>query len=262
MKPHKVAGPSGVSVDFLQHLASSAEGLTILTEHLNLMLHEAPLLDHRRAILILIPKLQHIEFPNQFRPIALMESIHKLFMGLLVDLQMGWEQPLHQMGAYRGSQVLDSLFLATDKLQRETLAGQPHIWFSADIEAAFDSVKWPQLQQALLDLTNTDQHPELHILLREIRSHEVQLKWHGHSTYIPVLRGVLQGGSHSSQLFAAMIEKLFQSLARRWDEQFPGQVRGWAYVDDCLFVFASWQCFRESIDWIQQQCLRATSSSS
>ena len=254
MKSRKTSGCSGLSADLLKALSEEPAGLTLLTQHLNCILLDEPLDEQRIASLVLIPKTVLVATPKDYRPIAIMEAIHKLFMGLLVQrVQTTWDAPRSQMGGYKGSQVLDALFLATTKLEKQSLEGTAHIWVSADIEAAFDSVDWQKLHESLWSMTSQSAHVELGILLREIRHHKLELQWEGRLTKFQLHRGVLQGGCHSSQVFSAVLECLFLQLREKWHRHFPDMVDAWCYVDDCIIVFKTWDSLHVAFPWLLEQ---------
>ena len=254
LKPGKTAGPSGCSADFLKALCSAGPGLQLLQSHLNLILRNCPLDEQRVAELVLVPKLLHIGSVDQFRPIALMECIHKLYMALLVHrIQPTWDEPRFQMGGYPGSQVLSALFCATAQLEKQSLEGKHGIWISADIKSAFDTVSWSKLESSLYDNTPDAVYPELQRLLHEIKSHHISLHWEGRKSHIPLARGVLQGGTHSAQVFSMMMEALFTELYKRWSHEHPGEVRGWCYIDDCLLWFSSWNVLQSVYPWLLER---------
>ena len=99
MKPRKTSGPSGMSTDFLKALILEPQGLDLLAQHMNRLLTGKPLNEHRVAASVLIPKTPNISSEKQFRPIALMEVMHKLYMSLFIsrarstwhDLTFNWE---------------------------------------------------------------------------------------------------------------------------------------------------------------------------
>ena len=80
--------------------------------------------------------------------------------------------------------------------------------------------------------------------MHEICSHCLLLSFQGLATGLKPTKGILQGGSHSAQVFAILIEHIFQSIHAEWDRQFPGEVGAWAFIDDCMLVFNSWEVAR------------------
>ena len=93
MKPRKTSGPSGVSTDYIRAVAETEPGLRCITNILNEMGNKGALDEQRLAQLVLAPKRINIALPKDFRPLTLMEPIHKLFMTLLIRrLQSSWDQ--------------------------------------------------------------------------------------------------------------------------------------------------------------------------
>ena len=221
---------------------------------MNELLRGEPLDAHRVAHLVLLPKVSRVAAPKHYRPIARMEVLHKLYMKLLIArVQTTWPEPRYQLGGYPGSQVVDALFLATTELERESLERSNHIWISADVQSAFDTVDWGKLHDSLCRLTSSAALPELQRMLHEIHCHKLELHWEGRASRFQLHRGVLQGGCHSSQVFSATMECLFAVLHAHWCEQFPDEVDAWIYIDDCLLVFRSWTTVSRVLPWIQEQ---------
>ena len=251
LKSQRTAGLSGLSADFIKVYTLTPQGLKDVVCVLNSMLSKGALAEQRLAIMMLAPKVSQASGPKSLRPLSMMESMHKLYMSLLVNrLQASWQPPKHQFGGYKGTQFLDSLFVATNKLNREALAEDEHIWVSADVEGAFDSVSWDAMRRALYSLTPVERHSELEAMLREVQNHRVLLTWQGSVTHIPLERGVLQGGTHSSQAFAAVLEHLFRGLHQTWAREFPNLIDAWVYIDDCLLRFKNWRALQDSLPWI------------
>ena len=251
LKSQRTAGISGLSADFIKVYTVTPQGLQDVVCILNSMLSKGALSEQRLAVMMLAPKVSRVTGPKSLRPLSMMESMHKLFMSLLVTrLQASWQPPKHQFGGYKGTQFLDSLFVATNKLNREALAEDEHIWVSADVEGAFDSVSWDAMRRALYSFTPVERHSELEALLCEVRSYRVLLTWQGSVTHIPLKRGVLQGGTHSSQAFAAVLEHLFRGLHQQWAREFPNLIDAWVYIDDCLLRFKTWRALKDSLPWI------------
>ena len=252
MQLNKCSGASGMSVEFLRALLHREDGLQLIADHLNtVLLQGTSLPEHRIAVLTLLPKLRDVCEPKDLRPIALMECAHKLYMSLLVGrIQATWPIPHFQQGGLPGTQLIDALFMFTNRLQRDALQLSHSIWVSADIEAAFDSVNWDKLRTTMFSLSSSQVHPELHRLLYEISSHGLLMEFQGLVAGMVPGKGILQGGSHSAQVFAILVEHIFRDLHTRWEQEFPGEVGAWAFIDDCIFVFSSWRVAERVVPWI------------
>ena len=206
-------------------LVADKDGLSILTSHLSAILYGRNALDQQReAPLVLMPKVARISAPRNLRPIALMKIIHKLYMSLLIRrLQTTWSSLGFQLGAYPGSQVLDPLFMACNRLQREALQQTESAWLSA----------WHNLEEAQM-------RPCLaRLLTEEVASPGLCMEYHGKRTVFRPCKEVLQGGTHSSQVFSALINCVLTRLRAKRVSTHPTAVYAWAYVDDCIFVFRS-----------------------
>ena len=254
LKRAKTSGPSGISNELIQAMALLPAGLKLLLDILACMLNNGPLEEHRVAELCLIAKQHHITTPADFRPIALMETIHKLYLKLLITrVQRVWPHSIMQLGGLFNCQLLDSLFLATNMLERVSLQHSRTFWLSADIQGAFDNVLWNPLETSLLHLTPASRHAELHRIFHELKCHRLSLRWGGLTSQFGVHQGVLQGGTHSSQIFAFTLEALFRILKQKWDSLYPDAVNAWCYVDDCIFVFNSFDVMKQAVPWILEE---------
>ena len=254
LKKRKCSGPSGVSVEFLVGVAQFEEGIALITEHLNQVLRDGAAVPEQREVwMVLLPKLSRIVEAKNLRPISLSESLHKLYMSLLLRRVQGtWHPPKFQQGGYPGSQVLDALFLAANRLQRESLEQSPAIWVSADVASAFDSVRWDKMRQVLHHISGEQVQPEVQRLVLEMSSHRISFDFAGEAATFRPRRGILQGGTHSSQVFSAIIEYIMHHALRDWQQNHPDRVDAWAYVDDCLLVFKSWAALQEVLPKICQ----------
>ena len=257
LKYYKAAGPSGISNEILKALAETSTGLTLLTSVFNLMLLHQPLQEQRLAELCLIAKTQHVSVPSDYRPIALMETFHKTYMKMLIlRVQKGWQPATSQLGGLANCQLLDSLLLATNRLERESLQQSESFWLSADIQGAFDNVQWDVMHSSLLRMTDSQCHPELLRVFHEMRHHQLSMSWGGRTSRFKLNKGVLQGGAHSSQIFAMTMEALFVLLKERWCEEFPDAVSAWCYIDDCILLFRDLSTMERAVPWILQQFQR------
>ena len=81
----KTSGCSGVPAELIVAVASTDDGMGFLLRHLTLMLQDPSHLpsDYYECFVCLLPKKLQITAASQFRPIALMKTMLKLFGGLV-----------------------------------------------------------------------------------------------------------------------------------------------------------------------------------
>ena len=261
LKHDKTTGLSGVSNEMLIQLWDLPEGAPLLHHHLNCLLrtNELPK-GFCDAQVALIPKLESILKPGDYRPINLLESIHKLFAWLLITrLTPHWQLPTVQLGAIKGTQICDALLAAQARVTRDSKMQQYCIYLSCDVRAAFDSLSPGAVAAFLLEESDADRGHECLQMLRLLTRARLHFNWKGESWTIDQTSGVQQGGSHSAILFAYILGLAVQRLENRWRAQGHEPRHSsfsLLFVDDILLSFATWQ---EAIELtLQLQELLAT----
>ena len=261
LKHDKTTGLSGVSNEMLIQLWDLPEGAPLLHHHLNCLLrtNELPK-GFCDAQVALIPKLESILKPGDYRPINLLESIHKLFAWLLITrLTPHWQLPTVQLGAIKGTQICDALLAAQARVTRDSKMQQYCIYLSCDVRAAFDSLSPGAVAAFLLEESDADRGHECLQMLRLLTRARLHFNWKGESWTTDQTSGVQQGGSHSAILFAYILGLAVQRLENRWRAQGHEPRHSsfsLLFVDDILLSFATWQ---EAIELtLQLQELLAT----
>ena len=142
LKSGKFTAITGISNEFLLAVWELDAGQQMIVSHLNNLLGcESLPADLFHAYVCLLPKQHQILECKDLRPINLLESIHKIFAWLLVTrLQQHWPRPGLQLGGVLGSQVVDALMCAHNRVLKESRGHKYGIWISCDVEAAFDSI--------------------------------------------------------------------------------------------------------------------------
>ena len=247
LKKGKVTGPSGMSNEFLLSLWGDVEGRHILSVHLNKLLHckehELPE-GFCSARVALLPKLATLVAPRDYRPINLLESLHKLFAWLLVSrLQPHWTKPELQLGGIRGTQVCDALAAAHARVTKESKEQRYGIYLSCDVQAAFDSVCQSSVAEFLLRESSPLLGQESMQLLQLVMSPHLQFSWQDQQWELLQGRGVQQGGSHSAVLFAFLLGIAVQRMEQTWRDAGETSLHhtfSLVFVDDLLFTFTDW----------------------
>ena len=245
LKSGKTGGPSGISADLLKIVSTSACGMELLEQMMNQMLLHGTLPKHLKdSWVALIPKVTDVFSCRQLRPTCLLEPLQKLYAALLVKrLQSVWPEMRFQFGGAANKQALDGLFAAVSFLSREAVEGDPSVWISLDLQAAFDSVSYMHLAKHVAAHTPDGFAREGARLLELILYPTMQFGWRHHRWTVTADTGVQQGGSHSSYVFSHIINGILQDfasdIAQDDDLQRLG-VFGWAYIDDLLLRFRTW----------------------
>ena len=218
MKLDKTTGPSGMSNEFIIAVWSTPDGKALLQHHLNSLLRAADLpTGFCDASLALLPKVTSVQKPGDYRPINLIETMHKLFSWLLISrLQPNWPVPKVQLGGMKGCQVCDALFSAQSRVTMESKQESYNIYLSCDISMAFDSLDQSSIAQFLMEECSKAQGHESLQLLRMLLDPRLAFYWQGRQWEQRQTAGIQQGGSRSAVLFSYILGKCIDRLEVRW----------------------------------------------
>ena len=217
----------------------------MIRAHLNSLLREgrAPD-DYYEAFVCLLAKCPEISRAKDYRPINLLETMHKLFLSLLTK-RMEDATPHFpcQYAGRPGSQTLDALTAAYNMVDRESKWGVSSIWLSLDVSAAFDSLKLSEVGAFFMEEVGPHRAWEALRMFQFMGKgvldfQNLQEQWSIRQTC-----GVQQGGSHSSWVFSCVLARRLQQLFERWRRDAPASLHscfGILYVDDILICLPSW----------------------
>ena len=261
----KTSGMLGVSAELIRALSFSELGMDFLTEHCNHLLRDQVIPEsYLQAYVCLVPKELVLTVPKQYRPLCLLESMHKLVSGLaykrLID---AWEKPHCQLGALPGCQVIDCLWLAQTLLYKEYKTATQSAWVLLDLRQAFDNLSRLSVLNLLLRHTPPGLHHEASLLWRLLQC-DLHFSWGSDTWIVNATTGVQQGAPPSAGIFGLIVGRALQSLFQEWEHQgvhfqhcFPNgaPLYGWAYVDDIILNIQSWSelasCFSELVTSLQ-----------
>ena len=168
--------------------------------------------DYLRSFVCLIPKVSHIVVPANFRPICLIESVIKLYSGMLLRrLRTSWSAPLCQLGSVKGSQSFDALWTAHALLAKESMSGKRSIWISIDVKQAFDTMSRTAIGKFLLHHGRGDLSTESLRLFELIISSKLHFHWREHDWETCPKQGVPQGSPFSAAVFSYILGHAVQS---------------------------------------------------
>ena len=259
----KTTGISALSNEFLKHLVEDDLGLNFLLYHLNVLRDTGELpQDYHDSFVCLVHKRLQITAPSDYRPICLMESLTKLFFGLLLQrLRPTWSVPTCQLGSVKGGQALDALWTAQTFMSKESMSGHRSVWVSLDVKQAFDSTSRVALGRLLMNHATPLHTREARRLFQIICSSKLSFQWRDNQWRIDTTSGVPQGAPFSSAIFSYLLGEEIQNLFHKWQSAgwkvnhedangFP--IFGWLYVDDILLLLQDVQQAKKGIEEISR----------
>lgn len=200
--------------------------------------------------------------PGNYRPIALLNSLPKLFSSILARRLSGWQRkhgvlPLEQAGFQAGQSCSDQAYILSTLVSQITGREDRRIYAAfMDLTAAFDSVPHHLLWAQLRDQGVSGHFVDLLRAAYSSASIRVKLP-SGPGSRIPVGRGVLQGDPLSPILFNAYIYDVFKFLDV--NKAVPVQLglrclQGLAYADDIVLLACSNRDLRKKITLFNKYC--------
>lgn len=166
---------------------------------------------------VIIPKKGDREDLKNYRPIALLPTIYKVFTKVLLNRmsrQLEDEQPREQAGFRSGYSTVDHLQAINQVLERCRECHIPLCVVFVDYEKAFDSIEI----NAVINALNTQgiHSKYLKTMLNINKGCTTSIRLFYNDIQIPVKRGVRQGDTISPKLFTAALEDVFRKLD--WDD--------------------------------------------
>ena len=200
----------------------------------------------KHTTITIIHKSGDPTLPNNYRPIAVIPLMYKLFARLLYNRLaplLDKQQTPDQAGFRPDYSTEDHLYTFT-MLHEQAVEWQLNLWVAAiDFKKAFDSIDHDKLWDALAE----QQVPTPYIrLIHTLYTHQTAtVKTDRHSRTFNIQRGVKQGDPLSSLLFNALLEHIFKRLKLHWTaDKFGMQLHHSAttrltnlrFADDVLLV--------------------------
>lgn len=226
MKMNKSADECGLVAELLRH--SPKEFRVVLLDLFNRVLAEGtPPESWRKTLFLMLPKSKSSKAPGDFRPIASLRLLYKVFAYLVlgrVEAKLEAAQPEEQHGFRPGHRIEEHLLTYVLLLER-TLAANTPLWLvSLDLSKAFDRVSWPALWRALKEQGISD-----HLIwILQTLYHDQEGEVVGtseRSRKFEINAGVRQGCVLSPRLFCCVL----QWAMRRWRRSASGT--GWNLRD-------------------------------
>jgi len=217
MKRGRAMDESGVIAEMLKD--GSQTLLAAILDLFNdvLSLRQQPPAEWRKTKLIVIFKKGDPTCPGNYRPIAILPILYKLFSRILCERLQVYLMPQQSVdqAAYRkGFSTEDHLFTVAQLIERSHEFNF-NLWLGlVDFEKAFDMVEHTQLWETLLD-QGVPQHYVL--LLSLLYADQVAtVQTDARSRSFKISRGVKQGDPVSALLFIAVMQACFGELQTKW----------------------------------------------
>ena len=171
----------------------------------------------KQTTISVIYKSGDAQLPNNYRPIAIIPLLYKLFARLLYNRlapTLDSHQTPDQAGFRHNYSTDDHLFTAA-MIHEKSQEWQLPLWVSAvDFKKAFDTIDHNELWQALHHQSIPPSYIRLFQLLYSDQT--ATIKTDTMSKQFHIQRGVKQGDPLSSLLFNALLEHVFKQLKQRW----------------------------------------------
>lgn len=154
--------------------------------------------------------------PKNYRPIALLNTILKLFTTILVDRLTIWLETNNNISEYqagfrKGMSCQDHIFTLTSLLQTQLLKGDELFCCFIDLKQAFDTPDHGKLWEVLREFGISRKFIRVFTYLYRYVSASIKCN-EGLTNPIKIMKGVLQGESASPSLFNIFIDGLTDDL--------------------------------------------------
>ena len=217
LKRGKTKDPFGIAAKAL-HLARN-HFLGLLLELFNdvISFRKAPPDQWKATRLVVIFKKGDASLPKNYRPIALISIMYKLFSRMIcarVQRDIIDRQSPDQAAYRAGFSTCDHLLTIVLLLERVT-EWNCSFWLGlVDYEKAFDTVEHEPLWNVLRE--NDVEESYVHLLRLLYANQSGSVLAGKESRSFSLLRGVKQGDPISGLLFIAVMESIFKRLKARW----------------------------------------------
>ena len=216
----------------------------------------------KQTVMTVIHKSGDPQQPSNYRPIAIIPILYKLFARLLycrLAPQLNAEQTSDQAGFRPNFSTLDHLFVFTCIEEKAHEYNLP-VWLAAlDFKKAFDTVEHHHVWTALETQGITT--PYISLLKSLYTDQTGRVRTDVMSKQFNIERGTKQGDPLSSMLFNALLEHIMRPIKEKWSKRKYGiklnddddsTLTNLRFADDILLTGTTLHQTREMLKDIKQ----------
>ena len=257
-KLNKAPGEDRISYEFYKFSTSDFQE-ELLKIYNFIFLNEDIPLSFKSSIIIPLFKKGDVNVASNYRGLSLLNSIYKIFTGLILNRLNSWVDchnilNEYQAGFRRGYSTIDHLFTLSSIVHMNFSASSKTYAFFVDFSAAFDMIPRNSLFYKLCSLGLSR---KIISLLQKLYENTTSKVWDGNklSDTFEVTQGVKQGCLLSPLLFSLYLNDLHNFL--------PGgltisnsTVKVLMYADDIVLLADSPAVLQLMIDSLHKYCLQ------
>ncbi|KAL1447409.1 hypothetical protein WDU94_005675 [Cyamophila willieti] len=261
LKNGKAAGPDMIVNEMYKHLNNTEYLLSLFN---NILEYETLPPDWGETEIFCLHKKGDINTPANYRGIALINTLTKLFTQLLHNRIYKWAEksnmiPEEQAGFRKGRGCIDQIFVLNSLIQIQLrLPGQKLYACFIDFKFCFDGLRHDVIWQKLFHLGVAGKLIRIFRKLYENAHCRIRMENGEYTERVKINCGVLQGDSASPLLFVLVVSDLVSFLRNR---DFSGvqiadrvDVFLLMYADDLVLVGHSKIDLQKKIDSLKQYC--------
>ena len=220
MSPDKSPGPDGFQAFFFQKcwdilgedlwraIEASRNGGSLLAEI-------------NYSFITLIPKKDCPEHPGDFRPIALCNTIYKIFSKVMANRLKTIMPKLiseEQTGFVPGRSILDGIITIQEVIHSAVIDKEDCMFIKLDIQKAYDMVDWRFLCKVLEAFGFS--HQWVNLIFKFISTPKISVLINGTPEgFFEISRGIRQGDPLSPSLFILMAEAFGRAVSNAYEER-------------------------------------------
>ena len=216
LQNNKAADECGLVAEILRCVPHDC--LNFFLQIMNDILHKGDVPSSwRKTLFQMLPKSHRARVPADFRPIASLRLLYKMFAYLVlgrIEETLEQHQPEEQHGFRSGRRIEEHLLTANMVIDKTLLANVPLWIVSLDLSKAFDRVNWDSLWKGLLR-HGVSEHLvwALRLIYWEQKGQVINKQ--DASRELDIKAGVRQGCVLSPRLFSCVLEVAL----KKWREQ-------------------------------------------